>query len=143
MLNIAKMRKINLCRAKAEYLPFLHSCFDFVLFVTSICFVSNPMLALKEAKRVLKPHGAVIIGMIDKDSFLGKMYENKRRGSKFYAYANFYSPKEIIDLIKEIGFCNISIYQTIFKEPNGRISVEHIKEGYGEGGFVVIYGVKR
>lgn len=40
--------------------------------VTVLCFLKDPFRALKEAKRVLKPQGKLIIGMIDPDSPLGR-----------------------------------------------------------------------
>jgi len=91
MADLARKRGIEVYEAKAEELPFESVSFDFVLMVTTICFLQDPMQALKEAKRVLKPEGHIIIGMIDKDSSLGNAYESKKERSKFYKYAQFYS----------------------------------------------------
>lgn len=79
MADIAQKRGIEVYKAKAEKLPFDDSSFDFVLIVVTICFVQDPVQALREAKRVLKPGGYIIIGMIDKESFLGKLYESKKK----------------------------------------------------------------
>ena len=93
-------------------------------------------MVLKEARRVLKWKRKLIIGIIDKDSFLGKYYREKN--SIFYKEANFFSVKEITDLLKTAGFKRFSYYQTIFKFPDEINSIEKSQKGFGKGGFVVI-----
>ncbi|MCW3136769.1 MAG: methyltransferase domain-containing protein [Canidatus Methanoxibalbensis ujae] len=143
MADIARKRGIEVYEAKAEKLPFDDSSFDFVLIVVTICFVQNPMQALREAKRVLKPGGYIIIGMIDRESFLGKLYESKKKESKFYRHANFYSTRQVLDWLKKLEFEYIKTCQTIFKDPKKITGIEPVKEGYGEGGFVVISAQKQ
>src|SRR3989337_3951512 len=91
MADIARKRGIIVVEAMAEDLPFDDASFDFVLMVTTICFLQNPIRGLEEAKRVLKPGGYMIIGMIDKESPLGRIYEAKKNNSKFYRHAHSYS----------------------------------------------------
>jgi len=141
MAEIAQKRGVEVIKAKAENLPFKNSSFDFVLIMVTICFVQNPIQSLKETKRVLKPGGALIIGMIDKESFLGKLYKKKKK-SKFYTYAHFYSVREVLNWLKKLEFKNIQTCQTIFKPPHETTKVERVEEGYGKGGFVVIYAQK-
>ena len=143
MADIAQKRGIKVYKAKAEKLPFDDSSFDFVLIVVTICFVQDPIQALREAKRVLKPGGYIIIGMIDKESFLGKLYESKKKESKFYRHANFYSTRQVLDWLKNFEFEHIKTCQTIFKNPKKITAVEPVKEGHGEGGFVVITAQKK
>jgi ubiquinone/menaquinone biosynthesis C-methylase UbiE len=142
MAEIAQLRGMKAYRAKAEKLPFEDESFDFVLMVSTICFLENPKQALKEAKRVLIPDGNIIIGMIDKNSPLGKLYESKKEASPFYRYANFYSVNQVLDWLKELKYAHIKACQTIFKNPEEIIAIEPIKEGYGEGSFVVISAKK-
>ena len=89
MAEIAKTRGITIYDTKAEELPFNNNSFDFVLMVTTICFLEDPLQALREIRRILRPTGKIIIGMLDKDSLLGKEYEHKKQHSKFYQYALF------------------------------------------------------
>lgn len=123
-------------------LPFADASFDSVLMVTTICFFIDPLQALRETRRVLKPQGRIVIGMIDEDSPLGKSYEAKKSKSTFYRYAHFYSVAQVIDWLKQLGFGAIKTCQTIFKLPKEITAVEPIKDGYGEGGFVVIAAQK-
>jgi len=142
MAAIARKRGIEVYEAKAERLPFGSGSFDFVLLVTTLCFLQNPMQALKEATRVLKSDGCIIIGIIDKDSPLGKIYEAKKDESKFYEHARFYSIDQVLEWLQRLKYGNIRISQTIFKNPKEITSLEPIKDGYGDGIFVVIYAQK-
>ena len=96
------------------------------------------MQALREAKRVLKPGGYIIIGMIDKESFLGKLYESKKKESKFYRHAHLYSTRQVLDWLKKLEFECIKTCQTIFKNPQEITVIEPVKDGYGTGCFIVI-----
>jgi len=142
MAAIARKRGIEIYEAKAEKLPFDSGSFDFVLLVTTICYLQNPIQALKEATRVLKSDGYIIIGIIDKDSPLGKTYEVKKGESKFYKYAHFYSVTQVLEWLQRLKYDNIKISQTIFKNPKEITSIEPIKVGYGDGIFVVISAQK-
>jgi ubiquinone/menaquinone biosynthesis C-methylase UbiE len=143
MASIARQRGIQVYETGAEALPFADTSFDSVLMVTTICFFSDPLQALREACRVLKSRGHIVIGMIDKDSPLGKSYEAKKRKSTFYRYAHFHSVTQVIEWLKRSGFGEIKTRQTIFKLPREMTAVEPVKDGYGEGGFVVIAGQKK
>jgi ubiquinone/menaquinone biosynthesis C-methylase UbiE len=105
--------------------------------------VENPEEVIKEAKRVLKDKGKIIIGIIAKNSFLGKLYQKKKAaGHKIYKYANFFTVEEVVDLLKKEGFKNFIFYQTLFKPLEELKEVEEPKEGFGEGSFVVIAAEK-
>ena len=136
MVSIAKKRGINVICGVGEHLPFQEKIFDFILNVTTICFVEDPFMTLKETERVLKKGGSVIIGFVDKYSELGKLYEEKKRGSRFYKLAKFYSVDDVQRWLTRLSFTNFSIYQTIFQDLNEIESMEPVKEGYGEGGFI-------
>ena len=71
MLRYASERRIHAVQGVAESLPFPDATFDYVLVVTTICFVDDPVRMLSEAWRVLRPHGSVCIGFIDHESFFG------------------------------------------------------------------------
>jgi len=92
MAQMCLRRGVKVEIAQAESLPFASGSFDFALFVTSFCFLKEPLAALREAHRILSPGGCVILGIIDRESFLGKAYGKKK--SKFYEEAHFYSAAE-------------------------------------------------
>jgi len=141
MLEFAKQRNIIVEKGIAENLPYDNNSFDFALFITSICFIDNPIKAIKETHRILKNDGEIIIGIIDKDSSLGQILENNKNESKFYKYAKFFSIKEISELMEVGGFLITEIFQTLTNE--NIKTVEQPTKGYGKGSFVVIKGKKK
>jgi len=142
MRELARDRGLEVVNGIAEALPFAHSKFDFALMVTTICFLDNVEAAFKEAFRILKPDGCLVIGFIDKDSPIGKLYQQHKEDSVFYKLANFYSAEDVIFHLKRAGFKVFNFTQTIFHNLLEIREVEPVKEGYGEGSFVVIKGVK-
>lgn len=141
MIRIAEKRGINVKLGFGEHLPFKNAAFDYVAIIITMCFVRNPRKVLKEANRVLKKNGRIIVGIIDKESFLGKFYQEKK--SVFYKKANFFNIKEMTDLLKKAGLSKISYYQTLFKLPTEIKSLQKPRKGFGRGGFVVISGKKK
>jgi len=138
MASIARQRGIRVYEASADDLPFADESFDFVVMVTAICFFNDPLHALRETSRVLKSSGRIIIGMIDADSPLGKDYKAKQSESTFYRHARFFSVTQVIEWLTGLRFGAIKTCQTIFRNSEEVTALEPIKEGYGEGGFVVI-----
>jgi ubiquinone/menaquinone biosynthesis C-methylase UbiE len=138
MAEIARSRGIAVYDAKAESLPFHDGAFDFALMVTTICFLEDPLQALKEIRRILRPAGKIIIGMLDKESPLGKLYETKKNESKFYKFTRFYSVKQVLEYLSVSGYAHSRTLQTIFHNPEAMTAIEPVKEGYGEGLFVIV-----
>lgn len=140
MVKIARQRGIEARIGQGEKLPFRNNAFDYAAIIITICFVKDPQKVLKEAERILKKNGRLILGIVDKDSFLGKHYQRKK--SVFYKQANFFSVKELVNLLKATGFRRFTYYQTVFHLPEKINSIENPKRGFGKGGFVVIAGEK-
>jgi len=142
MLQVSKKFGSQVVLARGEQIPFKDQVFDYVLIMVTICFVDEPNRVVEESKRVIRNGGSIVIGIIDRDSWLGKLYLAKKDKSKFYREAKFYSVGEIIELLRSNGFENISVYQTIFSRPETLEIVQRYKEGSGEGGFAVIRGYR-
>ncbi|MEA3328869.1 MAG: methyltransferase domain-containing protein [Candidatus Omnitrophota bacterium] len=136
MLGVAKEKGINVHLGFGEHLPFKNAAFDYVMIVITLCFVQNPEKVLKESRRVLRKGGNIIVGIVDKNSFLGKFYQKKK--SIFYKQANFFSVKEVAGLLKITGFNRFSYYQAVFQLPDRMNSIENPQKGFKKGGFVVI-----
>jgi len=143
MRKIAEKRGIKVIDGVAEKLPFDDSQFAFALMVTTICFLDDTKAAFNEAYRVLKPDGCFIIGFADKLSPLGRLYQQHKMKNVFYRIANFYSVDEVVSYLKETGFGNFTFVQTIFNSLTEIKDIEPIKEGYGQGSFVVIRATKK
>ena len=138
MLGYAAKRGILAIQGIGESLPFQHAVFDFVLIVATICFVSDARQMLVEAVRVLKPGAPVVIGFVDKDSSLGRMYLDHQAENVFYRDAKFYSASEVEKLLNDVGFSRKTWGQTLSKPLNRIQEIEPLHGGYGDGGFVVV-----
>lgn len=143
MSSMAKMRGINIIRGVAESLPVKNNSIDFLLMVTVICFLKDLKSSFREALRVLRPDGSIIIGFIDKKSSIGRSYEKKKQGSVFYSPAKFRSVNEVKNLLEKTGFSDFSTVQTLFNKPEEIKKQEQFIKGYGKGSFVVIRGIKQ
>ncbi|HEY5687457.1 MAG TPA: class I SAM-dependent methyltransferase [Yeosuana sp.] len=142
MAKKAVSRKIEVLKGVAEYLPYRDLQFDFVLFVT-ICHLDNVKLAIEEAHRVLKHHGSIIIGFLDKDHAVAKEYKERRDRSTFFSKAKFYSVMRIKQIIEEAGFKNLEFNQTLFGNLESIKDIQLPKSGYGEGSFIVLKATKK
>jgi SAM-dependent methyltransferase len=138
MLRYASKRGIRTAQAIAESLPFSGATFDYVLVVTTICFVDDPAQMLSEAWRVLRPHGALCIGFIDRETPLGQFYLAQQPKNPFYRVATFYSSAEVRSLLEKAGFSDSISVQTLFSRPGTAAEIEPFRAGSGAGAFVVM-----
>ncbi len=98
-------RPIELRQASAENLPFDDASFDTVVSTLVMCSVGDPLLALSEVRRVLKPSGEL------------RMYEHVRYEYAFGAFwqdlitpvwrwvgAGCHPNRDIASAVREVGF---------------------------------------
>ena len=142
MREIAQKRGIQVLDGVAEELPFDDAGFDFVLMVTTVCFVDNIRKALLEAHRVLSHGGFLIIGFVDRNSMVGQTYLDRKNESVFYKDATFFSVNELVEIMEQTGFIDLTFNQTIFKDLTETMRDEPVNPGHGEGSFLVVRGSK-
>ncbi|MGD2250369.1 MAG: class I SAM-dependent methyltransferase [Candidatus Methanofastidiosia archaeon] len=140
MGKVAMKRGVCVIGGVAENLPLKSSLFDFVTMIVTVCFLDDGFASFQEAYRVLKLSGHVMLGIIDKESILGKIYQ--KSSSPFYRGATFYSFEELVTLLDNSGFTHFTCVQTLFHELDEITRVEPVKKGHGEGSFLVISAVK-
>lgn len=143
MKAIAVDRGVEVVDGVAEQLPYKDLRFDFVLMAFCISYFNSLHLAFKEAHRVLKKNGSLVIGFIDRNSLIGKYYEEHKSESTFYKEANFYSTEKVISELRLAEFRHFKFCQTLFKPLSEIDEFEPAKDGYGEGSFVVIQAKKK
>jgi len=123
VLRYASDRGISTRTGKAEELPFKNKEFGAVLLVVTICFLNEPLRALKECRRILRNDGYLIIGLVPKDSAWGKIYAKKgAEGHPFYSSARFYTAHQIIKKAEQSGFDLNRATSCLFERPNQRVS---------------------
>jgi ubiquinone/menaquinone biosynthesis C-methylase UbiE len=140
MLEYARKRGLDVQNGVAENLPYKNESFDFAVFITAICFVENPELAVKEAYRILKNQGEIIIAILDKETRFGRFLENNKKRSQFYRHARFFSVPEVRNLLEKNNFRITQTVQTL--EDPATSKIENPVEGYGKGSFVIVKGMK-
>jgi ubiquinone/menaquinone biosynthesis C-methylase UbiE len=140
MAKLARKRGVEVYLGYGGALPFIDNSFDYVVMIITLCFIKDPVQTLQESHRVLKKDGKIIIGIVDRESFLGKFYLEKK--SIFYKKAKFFSVDDVRILLQATGFKGFSCYQTLFTLPGAMNAVEKPKKGFGKGGFVVISAKK-
>lgn len=143
MLRYASDRGISVCKGTAEALPFADSTFDYVMIVTTICFVDDERAMLAEAYRVLKPHGCLVIGFIDRESPLGQHYLARKDENVFYRKARFFRADSVQVLLEEAKFTPTEWVQTLSKPLHEITAIEPVRTGRGEGAFVVVRAEKQ
>ena len=139
MAEVARIRGIEIAQLTAEEMDFKEE-FDFILMVTTICFVKNPLKTIENCYKALKKGGYLLIALVDLDSPLGRFYEKNKVKSKFYKYATFFPKDDIINLMKKAGFRDFECKENLYGDSLDNLKFE-INECNG-GAFKVIRGRK-
>jgi len=142
MRKIASSKGIKAVEGAAENLPYKDCSFDLALMVTTLCFLDDEVKAFMEIHRILRYGGYFINGFVDKNSRIGRIYKKNKQKSVFYKIANFFDTEEVLRLLKKTGFKDFKFRQTVFNTLDKINQIEKVKEGYGEGSFVVIRAQK-
>jgi tRNA-Thr(GGU) m(6)t(6)A37 methyltransferase TsaA len=139
-LLMAEKRGVQTVHGYGERLPFEDEVFGCILIIVTLCFVENPLDVLREAKRVLKKEGRIIIGLVPRDSPWGAFYEEKKRaGHPFYSNARFYTLKKIENMLQAAGLKISRIRSTLLQRPDEPRKTEEPVEGNISGaGFLCI-----
>jgi ubiquinone/menaquinone biosynthesis C-methylase UbiE len=82
MSKAAMKRGVKVILGTGENMPCRDGSFDIVLMITTVCFLDDVVRTLNEAHRVLKNRGYIVIGFIDRESFLGRVYEIRKMDNK-------------------------------------------------------------
>jgi ubiquinone/menaquinone biosynthesis C-methylase UbiE len=105
MLEISRRRGLRVLQADVKNLPIRDGSFDSVVASFTICFVDDALAMLKEAFRVLREKGMLVLGEITLDSGWGRRYSIEgKKGHRFYSKARFFTLRETLSLLSKSGF---------------------------------------
>jgi hypothetical protein len=80
--------------------------------------------------------------MIDQNGSIAKEYAERNENDSFYELAKFYQPTQVLNWLREAGFRQFEVRQTLFTPLNEVTGVQPSKLGFGDGSFVVIKAKK-
>lgn len=120
--------------------PFGDGTFGAALVVVTLCFADDPLALLAEARRVLRPRGVLVLGMVFADSPWRAWYRQKgEEGHTFCPAARFLTGRDVHEMLGAAGFrCPPG---PIHPPPvaDGHTHAEPVLEGEASGtGFVAL-----
>ena len=147
----AEGAKVRWCQASIAALPFATGTFDIVVAVTVFCFGSDPGSAFKEAARVLRPGGSLVVGELGRYS----TWAVSRRirgwlGSRTWRGARFWTVRELRRAMEAAGLKFDSAGGCVYYPPVKPLAealspFESILSPLGQFGaaFIVVKATKR
>jgi ubiquinone/menaquinone biosynthesis C-methylase UbiE len=157
MLEAARARAISSgacvrwCQGAAQSLPFLDASFDLVLAVTALCWIPEPVVALKEMNRVLRPGGAVIVGELGRWSLwaLARRFRGWL-GAGAWKRAHFWTAGELREILANAGLRVSDIRGAVYYPPSEILSrlmgcIEGASSRLGQYGaaFIAVRATKK
>ena len=144
LLEIAKRRGINGFLARGEDEFFDVETFGTVFLIVTLCFVDSPLAVLKQAHRILKEGGKIVLGLVLRESPWGQFYfAKKKEGHRFYKHATFYNYQEVVELLEHSGFTIEKVLSTLFQRPSEIAKMESPEERFSpDAGFTIVVAGK-
>jgi SAM-dependent methyltransferase len=141
VLQYAKRRGIRTLQAMGHALPFKAGQFGAVFVIATLCFADDAEGLLREAVRVTRPEGGIVLGIVPAESPLGKSYAARgRAGHLFYSEARFFTLEEVRNLAKDVGLRFDRSVSTLFgSSDEGTFEIERPRQGEARrAGFVAM-----
>jgi SAM-dependent methyltransferase len=140
--RIADEKNFSLISWHGGQLPYTNEAFDLVIMDLSQTNFPTLYTPFREANRVLKDHGALVIGFLDRHSL---SWDAAQAENTMWAEirANTFSSRKILFELSETGFRNVEISQTLFHPKQKNTGAHDVRSGFGQGLFVVIKAVKK
>ncbi len=113
LVRLAKGRGVEVILGEGEHLPYRERSFDSVLMMTVICYLDEPLVVFREARRILVVGGKIIVGFIEKNGEIASQYRNEETKGRFLRFAHFLSVDEVSRYFNEAGFSEVSVIRRI------------------------------
>jgi len=140
-LEYAARRGIRVMLSSGETLPFASGEFGTAFMVATLCFARDPFALLCEARRILRPGGCTVVGIIPAGSPWGQHYRSiASTGHLFYSQARFFTLEQLDRLARKAGFMLARSASTLYSQPGCESHESELpREGRDESaGFVAL-----
>lgn len=139
-LVLARKRGIPVLQAVGEDLPLAAGSLGSCYLLFTFCFLADPARVVAECRRVLRPGGHLVVGMIPAGGPWGKMLAGKARdGHPFYRHARFLPAGRVASLLGQAGLTLVETRSSLFQEPDRAKVLEHSRPGMAEeAGFCLL-----
>ncbi|GGG59739.1 type 11 methyltransferase [Kocuria dechangensis] len=134
MARLARARGIDVVAGVAEDLPFGTGRFAYTALLTSLCFVTDPARALREARRVTVGGGAVLVAYLNRVGPPGQELAARQAEDPYYSHAHLMTTPELEALLRGAGFLPEDSRQ-VLAGPEG---APVVRPGAEEGLFCVL-----
>jgi ubiquinone/menaquinone biosynthesis C-methylase UbiE len=157
MAAIARQRGMTVESGMAEDLPHDDASFDTVIFNGSPSYITALDRAFRQAARVLRPDGHIVVLDVPSESSYALLYRlagvagdwddprvREARPAMPYpielaAGANWRSTPEKVELLRAAGFTDFAYWQTLTRHPRySNDAIEQPTPGYDRGDYVAI-----
>jgi len=119
MLRRAVERRLPSILGVAEHPPLRPRCLDFIYIVATLEFLPEPIKALKALRISLKPHGSLILLIINRESLWGRLYlKLGEEGDPIFSRIHLYTHREALKLLEEAGLKPIREMGTLLEPPD-------------------------
>lgn len=143
-LTLAASRLIGVSQGVAEQLPLRWEAIGTLFVLFTLCFVEDPLQVFREADKVLRPGGHLVLGLVPGDGPWGRALAAKgRAGHPFYRYASFYNVAQVEQWLATVGFRLVEQRSSLYQGPGELQGFESSQAGRSqEAGFVVLVARK-
>jgi ubiquinone/menaquinone biosynthesis C-methylase UbiE len=107
-------------RGRIEQLPFRRATFDVVVAVTVLCLIPDPSLAVREAARVLRPGGRLVVGELGRwSTWVARRRLRAWFGSRLWRSAHFWTASELSTVVEGAGLTVEAVRGFVYYPPIG------------------------
>lgn len=121
------IKKVDLDRQK---IPFPSKYFDYIIISEVLEHLSNQNNCMKEAKRVLKDNGTLIITVPNAYNFYHIIRAIFNKWSNSWEHLCIYEKRSITSLLKKYGFKVTEIRPVFFKIPKGKNNSKLLEKSF-------------